>query len=286
MNQNKPSDTAEAAGFDVHLQLRVGDRHRHFSLDVQLQSSAPVVALYGPSGAGKSLTLQAVAGLLQPQAGHVRVAGRTLFDAASNINLPAPARGLGYLFQHYALFPHLSVRDNVAFGLGSWRRKPAAHALQRVDELLHSFGLSALAHARPATLSGGQQQRVALARALACEPAALLLDEPFAALNPQLRQTLRNELKALRAQWQIPLLMITHDIEDVLALADVVFVMDQGRVLREVDVRAGVALDRARAHVHEALRPGAPMRPTHPHEAVVRGLLEPITTPRPQAPSR
>ena len=106
---------------------------------------------------------------------------------------------MGYLFQDYALFPHLSVRDNIAFGLTSWRRRLKADDAARVDELIESFGLAAMARSRPATLSGGQQQRVALARALACNPQVLLLDEPFAALHPMLREQLRDELRAVRA---------------------------------------------------------------------------------------
>jgi molybdate transport system ATP-binding protein len=230
---------------DVDLQLHLSDASRRFELQVQFATEAPVLALYGPSGAGKSLTLQAMAGLLQPAAGHVRVAGRTLYDARAGIDVPARQRGLGYLFQDYALFPHLSVRQNIAFGLSTWwRRRLAPADARRVDELLQAFELQGLAQARPQALSGGQRQRVALARALACEPSVLLLDEPFAALNPQLRQSLRQELAEVRARWQIPMVMITHDIEDVLALADSACVIEHGRVVREVDLRSGECRER------------------------------------------
>jgi molybdate transport system ATP-binding protein len=252
---------------DVQIQLAVADGPRRFDLDVAFASSAPVIALYGPSGAGKSLTLQAMAGLLQPTAGHVRMAGCTLFDRTTNV--PTPQRRLGYLFQSYALFPHLTVRQNVAFGLTSWRRKLEPDAALRVDGLLASFGLTDMAHSRPATLSGGQQQRVALARALACEPQALLLDEPFAALNPILRQALREELAQVRARWGIPLVMITHDIEDVLALADVAFMLDGGRVQREIDLRSGESRDVQRA----ALSGDTPQRAPRPREGLLRQLL-------------
>ncbi len=239
---------------DVDLRLEVGDGRRRFALSVRFASDAPVVALYGPSGAGKSLTLQAIAGLLRPQAGHVRVGGRTLFDAAAGIDLPPAHRALGYLFQHYALFPHLTVHENVAFGLTRWwRRRLDAEAAARVDRLLDAFGLAPLAASRPATLSGGQQQRVALARALACEPRLLLLDEPFAALNPMLRQSLREELAAVRARWGVPLLMITHDADDVAALADIARVVEDGRVVREVDVRRGTARELVRHALHPEL---------------------------------
>jgi molybdate transport system ATP-binding protein len=226
---------------DVALELAVADGQRRFALELALTSDAPVVALYGPSGAGKSLALQAMAGLLRPRAGHVRVQGRTLFDAAQGIDLPPEQRGLGHLFQDYALFPHLSVRDNVAFGLTSWRKRLAAAEAARVDALLETFGLDAMSRSRPDTLSGGQRQRVALARALACEPKLLLLDEPFAALNPQLRRQLRGELATLQRRSGIPIVMITHDIDDVLALAHTAFLIEGGRVVREVDVASGTS---------------------------------------------
>lgn len=253
---------------DVALKLTVNDGQRQFSLDVAFASEAAVVALYGPSGAGKSLTLQGMAGLLKPAAGHVRIGGQALFDAARGIDVPASQRAVGYVFQSYALFPHLSVRQNVAFGLRPWWRRLSRVDARQVDELLEVFGLSALADSRPATLSGGQQQRVALARALACRPRVLLLDEPFAALNPLLRQQLRVELAAVRARWGIPAVLITHDIDDVLALADVAFLIEAGRVVRGVDVQSGAL----RPAVQEALRAG-PVRAPHPHERAVRELL-------------
>ncbi|WP_394790334.1 ABC transporter ATP-binding protein [Rhodoferax sp.] len=222
---------------DVDIQLSVSDARRHFDLAVRFACDVPFAALYGPSGAGKTLTLQAIAGLLRPTRGHIRLDGRTLFDSAAGIDVPAPQRRVGYLPQNYALFPHLSVVENVAFGLKSWRkRRLTADEQAHVQTLLDSFGLAAMAHSRPATLSGGQQQRVALARALACQPQVLLLDEPFAALHPSLRDSLRAELAQVRREWGIPALMITHDVEDVLALADVAFVYDQGQVVSQIDL--------------------------------------------------
>lgn len=259
-----------AAHIDVDLQLSVADGRRSFTLSAAFASDAAFVALYGPSGSGKSLTLQAMAGLLRPTAGHVRVAGRTLFDRAAGVDLPPAARRIGYLFQDYALFPHLSVRQNIGFGLTSWRkRRLSAAQQQRIDQLLENFGLSSLADSRPRTLSGGQSQRVALARALACEPHLLLLDEPFAALNPMLRVELRNELAAACRQARIPALMITHDVEDALALADEAFVYAEGRIVRRVDLRAGtqVALQR------EALTGASVPPPTPLHLKLQRMLL-------------
>ncbi|MFT4100053.1 MAG: ATP-binding cassette domain-containing protein [Burkholderiaceae bacterium] len=247
---------------DVDIRLDVSDGQRRFDLDVRFATDARFAALYGPSGAGKTLTLQAIAGLLRPRDGHVRIGGRTLFDASAGIDVPAPARELGYLFQHYALFPHLSVRQNIAFGLTSWwRRRLAPDDARRVDGLLDAFGLREMADSRPRHLSGGQQQRVALARALACSPRALLLDEPFAALNPMLRDSLRAELAAVCRDRGIPALMISHDVDDVLALADVAFIYDGGRIARRVDL-----MDAGRAAARSVILDGLPFQdiPGHP----------------------
>ncbi|APW38351.1 ABC transporter ATP-binding protein [Rhodoferax koreense] len=232
---------------DVDIALSVADRSRRFDLAVRFATDAPFAALYGPSGSGKTLTLQAIAGLLRPSRGHIRIDGRTLFDAQAGVDLAPAVRRTGYLFQNYALFPHLSVRQNVAFGLTSWHRgRLSAQERERVQHLLESFDLATTAESRPATLSGGQQQRVALARALACEPQVLLLDEPFASLNPMLRQNLREELAEVRRRWGIPALMITHDVEDVLALADVAFIYERGQIVQQIGMHDASSRDMAR----------------------------------------
>jgi molybdate transport system ATP-binding protein len=182
-----------------------------------------------------------------------------LFDAGQGVHVPPPQRRVGYLPQNYALFPHLSVYENIAFGLKSWRKKRLLPIEQaHVQALMDSFGLAALADSRPITLSGGQQQRVALARALACQPQVLLLDEPFAALHPSLRHSLREELAQVRRQWGIPALMITHDVEDVLALADVAFVFDQGQVVQQIDLQDASSRSLARQELGGA----GPAKPT------------------------
>ncbi|MCX7279838.1 MAG: ATP-binding cassette domain-containing protein, partial [Burkholderiales bacterium] len=232
---------------------------RRFDLAVRFATDAPFAAIYGPSGAGKSLTLQAIAGLLKPQRGHIRLDGRSLFDAGQGVHVPPPQRRVGYVPQNYALFPHLSVHENIAFGLKSWRKKRLLPDEQaHVQALMDSFGLAALADSRPITLSGGQQQRVALARALACQPQVLLLDEPFAALHPSLRHSLREELAQVRRQWGIPALMITHDVEDVLALADVAFVFEQGQVVQQIDLQDASSRSLARQELGGA----GPAEPT------------------------
>jgi len=254
---------------DVAIQATLVDDTRRFELDVRFTAAKPFAALYGPSGAGKTLTLQAIAGLLRPTQGHITVGDSTLFNAAQNINIPAQHRRVGYLFQNYALFPHLTVRQNIEFGLTSWlRRRVSPEQRRTIDDLLDSFGLSAMADSRPATLSGGQQQRTALARALACQPRLLLLDEPFAALNAMLRQELREELAQTCRRWHIPTLMITHDVDDVLALADTAFVYEHGQIVREVDLHSGLSTEHARrALVHQE------PRPVHPLHDRIKALL-------------
>jgi molybdate transport system ATP-binding protein len=222
---------------DVDISLAVSDGQRRFDVEARLAADVPVVALYGPSGAGKSLTLQALAGLLRPSGGRIRLGERVVYDSRRRIDLPPQARRVGYVFQNYALFPHLSVRENVAFGLTSWRRRLGRGEAARVEAIMRDLEIDALAASRPSTLSGGQQQRVALARALVRQPDVLLLDEPFAALHPMLRVRLRAELQQIQRDFRVPMVMISHDLDDVAALADVMFVMEDGRVTREVDLR-------------------------------------------------
>jgi molybdate transport system ATP-binding protein len=253
---------------DVALQLTVSEPGRQFRVDLAFRTEAAVLALYGPSGAGKSLTLQALAGLLRPQRGRLQVGDQVLFDAAQGINLPPEKRQIGYLFQHYALFPHLTVAQNIGFGLRRWGQRLPTAAARRVEELIDAFGLQGLAGSRPSSLSGGQQQRVALARALALQPRLLLLDEPFAALNPMLRQALRAELAGVLARWRVPTVFISHDLEDVLALADAALVLEGGRIAREIDLRTGQLVEH-QAPAHPAPAP----RPPRPHEEQLRTWL-------------
>lgn len=209
-----------------------------FSLDIAVRSDSRRVVLYGPSGAGKSLTLRAIAGLMTPQRGRIVLNGRTLFDHADNINLSAQERRVGYLFQDYALFNHLTVAQNIAFGLKrGWFNPPRRAHDPRVQQWIDSFELGAVAANYPSQISGGQRQRVALARALIAEPSMLLLDEPFAALDPALRTRMRSELSALQARLQVPMLMITHDPADVEIFGDHVFELRDGRVVADA-VRA------------------------------------------------
>jgi molybdate transport system ATP-binding protein len=217
---------------DIAKTLRAGARE--FTLKARLQSDSRRIVIYGASGAGKSMLLKAVAGLITPDAGSIELGGRRLFDSSARVNLPVQRRRVGYLFQDYALFPHLNVRQNIVFGLkqGWFNPSPRAHG-EQLEYWLEAFQLQAVAHQFPSQLSGGQRQRVALARALIADPAALLLDEPFAALDPVLRVRMRAELDALLARLGIPMLMITHDPEDARIFGDHVLTMADGAIIEE-----------------------------------------------------
>jgi molybdate transport system ATP-binding protein len=200
-----------------------------FELDVQWSAGGGVAVLFGPSGAGKTLTLQCLAGLITPRAGRIVVDGRVFFDAGAGINLPAQARRVGYVFQGYALFPHLTVADNLGFGL---RARPRAEQARRVARVVEQLGLGGLERRYPRELSGGQRQRVALGRGLAIEPALLLLDEPLSALDAPLRRALRDELRGLLREVGTAAVVVTHDFTEAYRLADRIVVYDGGRVVQ------------------------------------------------------
>src|SRR4051794_33874486 len=182
-----------------------------------------LTALLGPSGGGKSTLLRIVAGLERPDTGRVYIDGQDMTD------IPARRRGIGFVFQHYAAFPHMTVSDNVAFGL-KVARTDKTSTQRRVDELLDLVHLSGLAQRYPSELSGGQRQRMALARALAVEPRLLLLDEPFGALDVKVREELRAWLRQLHEEVHVTTIIVTHDQEEAMEVAGQIVVLNEGRV--------------------------------------------------------
>ena len=214
------------------LHCRLGQFRLRLEWDV---SPGKILVLFGPSGSGKTTALRAMAGLHRPVAGRVEIDGAPVYDSASGISVPAHRRHVGYLTQQYNLFPHLTLAQNVAYGLGSRQRQGDG---RRVEDLLDAFRLTGLEHRYPWELSGGQQQRVAMARALATTPRLLLLDEPFAALDASLRRTLRQELRATLLRNPIPVVLVTHDREEALSLGDSVQVIEDGSV-----VSSGIPID-------------------------------------------
>jgi molybdate transport system permease protein len=194
---------------------------------VEFAADGAPLGLLGPSGSGKTMALRAIAGLETPDRGRIVLQGRVLFDSERRINVPARERRIGLLFQNYALFPHLSVAENIAFGL---RRLPDAEKKRRVTEQIAAAHLDGLAERYPATLSGGEQQRVALARALAIEPAALLLDEPFSALDTHLRSSLERQLRETLASYGGATLFVSHNLEEAYRVCETLVVLTDGRV--------------------------------------------------------
>ncbi len=211
------------------LSVSITKRLPGFTLDVSWEADDPVVALFGPSGAGKTLTLHCLSGLVRPDGGRIVLNGRVFFDGEAGTELPPQARRLGYVFQGYALFPHLTVEENVAFGL---KDRPRAERDGRTLMVLERLGLGALERRYPRELSGGQQQRVALGRALAVDPELLLLDEPLSALDAPLRRQLREELGRIIREWGKATVLVTHDLAEAYQLADRVVVYESGRVLQ------------------------------------------------------
>ena len=207
------------------LHCRIGDFELHLDWDLDPGST---LVLFGPSGSGKTTALRALAGLIRPVAGRVEIGGRAVFDRVEGIWIPAHRRQIGYLTQQYHLFPHLNLAQNLSYGLAASQKGKEATL---VDEMLDSFQLRGLENRYPWELSGGQQQRVALARAMATQPQFLLLDEPFSALDASLRRSLRRELRSTLSRRPIPVVLVTHDREEAMAMGDSVQVLEDGRAI-------------------------------------------------------
>jgi len=209
---------------DIDIQLQRGS----FSLQAGFTVDARVVGLFGHSGAGKSTIVNAIAGVIRPARGHIRIDGVTLFNSKSGIDLPPEARRVGYVFQDALLFPHLSVEANMRYG---YRLQPPSKRIIVLERVVELLGLADLLHRRPATLSGGERQRVAIGRALLAQPRILLMDEPLAALDAQRKAEILSYVERLREELGIPIIYVSHSTMEISRLADKVVLLSDGKCL-------------------------------------------------------
>jgi molybdate transport system ATP-binding protein len=219
----------DATGLSCRVRLeRRAARVPSFVLDVALEFPAGITVIFGPSGAGKSTLLDCIAGLLHPQAGRIALGAELVFDSQARIDVRPERRHVGYVFQSLALFPHMSAQENIAYGLSKLAKEEQT---MRTGEIARAFRIDALQQRKPAELSGGEQQRVALARSLVTRPRVLLLDEPMTGLDADLKSSIINDLLVWNALQKIPILYVTHNREETLALAARVVRLDKGRVM-------------------------------------------------------
>lgn len=214
-------------------QVKIRARRGSLFLDVEMGGEKAPVALIGPNGSGKTTVLQMIVGACRPDSGHMELSGESLFCSRRGVELPSEKRAVGYVPQGYGLFPHLTVQDNVAFGLSTGPRKQGREARRAVARrILDELQCESLSYQWPSQLSGGERQRVALARALVVTPRLLLLDEPLAALDVAVRRSVRALLAERIAQAQLPTLLVTHDARDIAALDAYIYVLQAGRIVQ------------------------------------------------------
>jgi len=223
--------TKNALAVRVRL-VRSPRRNPQFVLDVDVEFPPGVTVIFGPSGAGKSTLLDCIAGLLKPQKGKIAAGNETLFDAEGRIDCRPEHRRIGYVFQSLALFPHMSVQENVTYGL---ENLSPAQRQQRAAEILAAFRIEKLGSSKPGELSGGEQQRVALARSLVTQPRVLLLDEPMTGLDAELKTSIAQDLLAWNTEHKIPILYVTHSKDEAAALGGRMVLLKNGRVTQRME---------------------------------------------------
>jgi len=200
---------------------------RHFELQACLEVFNEILVLVGSSGSGKTTILKCLAGLKTPSEGSILINERTVYSSANKITLPSRERRVGYVFQEYALFPHMTVKKNIMYGVTKEKRRTKPRA---AEEMLDMLGILHLQDRYPQHISGGEKQRVALARALMTEPEIMLLDEPLSALDQEIRSELQQELKKIQRQWKIPFVLVTHDLNEAEILGDQLIRIDRGKL--------------------------------------------------------
>jgi molybdate transport system ATP-binding protein len=210
------------------LEVQIEKKLPHFLVDVNLTVVDEILVLVGPSGSGKTTILNAIAGLDHPDAGRIILNGQTFF-CENEKPLPTQQRNIGYLFQDYALFPHMTVEKNIGYGV----KKMSAR--EPIEQLVNTLGINHLQRKYPHQISGGEKQRVALARALATEPSLLLLDEPLSALDSKTRLECQDELKRLHEIWKIPFIIVTHDMQEAEKLGDKIIFLESGLISKAID---------------------------------------------------
>lgn len=211
------------------LSVNISKTLAEFKLDVAFSVDQEIMAILGPSGCGKTMTLKCIAGLMSPDTGAITIDGKVWFDSSRTIDVAARTRKVGYVFQNYALFPHMTVYDNIAFGM---HKLSTEQRRERVQLLLQKMRLEQMGHRFPSQLSGGQQQRVALVRAIAPEPDVLLLDEPFSALDTNVKKRLETELLELHNYYKGHVLFVTHNLEEAYRLSSKIAIYEAGRILQ------------------------------------------------------
>jgi molybdate transport system ATP-binding protein len=209
------------------IKARFGKKLPSFELDIDFTLSKGILAVVGPSGAGKTTLLQCVAGLQKPSWGEISIGEKQIFSSQQGTNLPARNRRIGYVFQDYALFPHMTVEKNVIYGMPKGEKK--SKNFLSAASVLNMLKIEHLRDRYPSQISGGEQQRIALARALITTPDLLLLDEPLSALDQDTRSTLQLELRRLQIQWQIPFILVTHDTQEANLLGDQIIKINGGK---------------------------------------------------------
>lgn len=211
----------------MSLIVHIRKNYKNFNLEMDFETSGETMGILGPSGCGKSMTLQCIAGLITPDSGYIELNGRVLYDSARNVNLSPRQRRVGYLFQNYALFPNMTVSENILAGIHGTK----ADKRKMLDRMISMFHLQGMEHHYPCQLSGGQQQRTALARIFAYQPELLLLDEPFSALDTYLKEDLQTEMSDLLSKYHGESIFVTHNREEAYELCKKLLIMDQGTIV-------------------------------------------------------